>query len=332
MIFHETKHTACYFAGLLLLAAQARLLAQSSPDVTRQIVDLQSQGPSGKAHQRFVHAKGVVCQGSFRASLGAAAVSKAAHFGGEVVPIRVRFSDGAPDMNVSDSSPDANPRGMAIRFDSGQGTDILAIAHNGFVVGTGEEFLALLKAQAAMDTSKPHPWPIETFLGSHPNARKVVQDAKPVPASFATESFYGNNAFTFINSKGQKQAGRYQIIPVGGAQYLDDATAKVKSPSFLSEELQPRLSKAPAKFRLLLQLAEAGDLTNDSSEVWPDSRKTIELGIITIESVVPDSAAAERALAFDPTRLVDGIELSDDPLPTLRSRVHAYSVAGRRSK
>jgi catalase len=291
-----------------------------------------SQGPSGKAHQRFVHAKGVVCQGSFQASPRAAAVSKAAHFSGGVVPVTVRFSDNPPDMNVSDSSPDAAPRGMAVRFGSGRGTDILAISHNGFVVGTGEDFLALLKAQAAMDTSKPHPWPIETFLGSHPNARKFVQDAKQVPASFATESFYGNNAFIFVNSKGQKQAGRYQIIPVGGSQYLDDATAKAKSPSFLSEELQPRLSKAPAKFRLLLQLAEAGDQTNDSSEVWPDSRKTIELGIITINSVVPDSAAAERELAFDPTRLVDGIELSDDPLPTLRSRVHAYSVAGRRSK
>jgi len=34
-----------------------------------------------------------------------------------------------------------------------------------------------------------------------------------------------------------------------------------------------------------------------------------------------DSAAAEKALVFDPTRLTDGIELSDDPLPALRSCV-----------
>jgi catalase len=66
--------------------------------------------------------------------------------------------------------------------------------------------------------------------------------------------------------------------------------------------------------------------------VWPDDRRKVELGVITITSIVPDSAAAERALAFDPTRLIDGIELSDDPLPMLRSRVYAYSVAGRRRK
>jgi catalase len=287
------------------------------------------QGPSGKAHRRFVHAKGIVCKGAFQASPDAVAISRAAHLGSGSVPVTVRFSDGAPDITIPDNSPDAAPRGMAIRF---RGTDIMAISHNGFVVGTGEDFPALLKAQAATDPSKPHPWPIEAFLGSHPKALKFVQDPKPVPVSFVTESFYGNNAFIFVNSKGQKQAGRFQIVPVSGPQYLDDAAAKAKPPSFLSEELRPRLAEAPARLRLLLQVAEPGDQTNDGSVVWPDDRKKVELGIITITSVVPDSAAAERELAFDPTRLVDGIELSDDPLPALRSRVYVYSVAGRRSK
>jgi len=328
-VFAKTDHPAYYFAGLLALATQAGLPAQSTPDLSQQIAEVMSQAPSGKAHQRFAHAKGIVCQGSFQASPGAAAISRAAHLRGGSVPVTVRFSDGASDIAVSDNSPDAAPRGMAIRFESGRGTDIVALSHNGFVVGTGEDFLALIKAGAATDSSKPHPWPIEAFLGSHPKALKFVQDPKPVPVSFVTESFYGNNAFLFVNGKGQKQAGRYQIVPVSGPQYLDEAAAKAKSPSFLSEELRTRLADAPARFRLLLQLAEPGDQTNDGSVVWPDDRKKVELGIITIASVVPDSAAAERKLAFDPTRLIDGIELSDDSLPTLRSRVYAFSVAGR---
>jgi catalase len=82
-----------------------------------------------------------------------------------------------------------------------------------------------------------------------------------------------NNAFVFINSKRQKQVGRYQIVPVDGTQYLDDATAKAKSPGFLSEELKPRLAKASGRFRLLVQLAETGDQTNDGSVVWADDRK-----------------------------------------------------------
>lgn len=330
MDFAKTNRPAFAFTGLLILAAQARLPSQSPPDLAQQIAEVMSQGPSGKAHQRFVHAKGIVCKGTFEASPGAAAISRAAHLGGGSVPITVRFSDGAPDITVPDNSPDAAPRGMAIRFGSGRGTDIMAISHNGFVVGTGEDFLALQKAITATDSSKPHPWPIEAFLGSHPKALKFVQDLKPVPVSFVTESFYANNAFIFVNAKGRKQAGRYQIVPVSGAQYLGEADAKAMPPNFLSGELGPRLAKASARFRLQLQLAEPGDQTNDGSIIWPDDRKKVELGIITITSIVPDSAAAERDLAFDPTRLIDGIELSDDPLPVLRSRVYVYSVAGRR--
>jgi catalase len=331
MNFRKLRFPTC-LVGLLMPATQAGLPAQSPPDLSRQIAEVMSQGPSGKAHQRFAHAKGIVCKGSFEASSAAAAVSRAAHFGGGSVSVTVRFSDGAPDMTVADNSPDASPRGMAIRFGSGRGTDVMAISHNGFVVGTAEDFLALQMAIAATDSSKPHPWPIEAFLGSHPKALKFVQDLNHLPVGFATESFYSNNALIFVNSKQQKQAGRYQIIPVNGSQYLDEATAKTMSPNFLSEELRTRLAKTPATFRLLLQLAGTGDQTSDGSVVWPDDRKKVELGIITITSVVPDSAAAERELAFDPTRLVDGIELSDDPLPALRSRVYAYSVAGRHRK
>jgi len=317
---------------LLLLAGSAASQAQSPPDLSRQIAEIMSQGPSGKAHARFIHAKGIVCRGSFQSASEAASISRAPHFSGGSVPITLRFSDGAPDVSVSDSSPDAAPRGIAIRFGGGRGTDIMAISHNGFVVGTPEEFLELQKAIAATDSSKLHPWPIEAFLESNSKARKFVQDPKPVPVSFATESFYSNNALVFVNRKGEKQAGRYQIVPLNGSDYLDDATAKTKAPSFLFEEIARRLAAAPAKFRLLLQLAAPGDVTNDGSIVWPDSRQVVELGILTITAVVPDSAAAERKLAFDPTRLVDGIELSDDPLPALRSRVYAYSVAGRLSK
>jgi catalase len=321
--------------GLALPLAQVGAWAapEAAPDLTQQIAETMLHAPESKAGFRPVHAKGIVCRGSFTASGDAATISRAAQFRGVTVPVTVRFSDGAPDPAISDSAPEAFPRGMAIRFmlPGGEGTDIVAISHNGFVVGTGEEFLAFLKAQAATDPYQPHPWPIEAFLAGHPRALKFAQDPKPLPTSFATETFFGNNAFRFVNEKGQKQIGRYRIVPVAGPHYLDDAAAKAKSPNFLFEELKTRLAQAPAKFRLLLQLPEPGDPIDDGSIVWPDDRRLVDLGTITITAVVPDSAAAERALAFDPTRLTDGIELSDDPLPALRSRVYALSVIHRRS-
>jgi len=205
-------------------------LSQTAPDLTRQIADLMRQAPSGNAGQRFLHAKGIVCEGTFDASPEAKSISRAAHFRGGSVPVTVRFSDSAPDATVADTSPDAVPHGMAIRFMTGRGTDIVANSHNGFLVGTAEDFLVFLKAKAATDPLRPHPWPIEEFIGSHPAALKFVQDIKVVPASFATEPFFANNTFQFVNADGKMQPGRYQIVPVSGSQYLDDAALKENSP------------------------------------------------------------------------------------------------------
>jgi catalase len=104
------------------------------------------------------------------------------------------------------------------------------------------------------------------------------------------------------------------------------------SPNFLSEELRARLANGPVEFRLVVQLANAGDPTNDPSLVWPDDRRTVEMGTISVTSIVADSDAAQRALVFFPTAVTDGIELSDDPFPGLRSKVYALASAYRRAR
>jgi catalase len=284
-----------------------------------------------KPGYRVVHAKGIVCQGTFTPSKGAATLSRAGHFQDVSVPVTIRLSDGNPDPIIPDNTPNAGPRGMAIRFKlpNGDETDIIALSVNGFAVSTGEEFLALQKAVAATDPSKPHPWPIEGFLGTHPSALRFVKGTQVVPASFATESFFAADTFIFVNRSGVKQAVRYQIIPFAGQHDLSDEEAKTKSEGFLFDDLKTRLATGPIQYHLLVQLPNTGDSTKDPSIIWPDDRKTIDMGTISIASVVPDSSTAEKDLAFDPTYLTDGIELSDDPFPSLRSRVYGLASAYR---
>lgn len=69
---------------------------------------------------------------------------------------------------------------------------------------------------------------------------------------------------------------------------------------------------------------------DDATAVWRDDRPTVELGILSVTRRVADNDAAQRALAFDPLHLVDGIEASDDPL--LEARSAAYAVSRRRRK
>jgi catalase len=158
---------------------------------------------------------------------------------------------------------------------------------------------------------------------------KFVQDIRAVPASFGTQAFFSNNAFIFVNTQGAKQAGRYKLLPVAGLQNLSEADAEAKSANFLGEELKTRLARGPVQFRMVVQLPNAGDPINDGSLVWPDDRKTIDVGTISITSMVADSDTAQKTLVFFPANLTDGIERSDDPLPALRTSVYALSFARR---
>jgi hypothetical protein len=57
-----------------------------------------------------------------------------------------------------------------------------------------------------------------------------------------------------------KQAGRYKFSR-GRAEELSEAEAKAKAPDFLAEELKARVAAGPVKFRMIVQLPNAGDST-----------------------------------------------------------------------
>lgn len=311
-------------------AAAAPIQEASLP---QQIADVMVQ-LNGGVHPgfRFAHAKGAVLTGMFTPDKGASSISRAAHLRGPAVPVTVRFSDGTGVPQINDDNPKASPRGMALRFalPGGGFTDIVANSHNGFFVGTGDDFLAFLKGVAATKPDSPHPSPIEQFLGGHPRALKVITDSKPLPVSFANLGFFGNNAFVFVDQAGTKRAGRYQILPVAGIRQLSPAAEKKLSPNYLFEDLSRRIARGPIKYRLYVQLANPGDPTNDGSIVWPDDRKRVLLGTISVTKIAPNNDELQRSLTFNPIFLTDGIQLSDDPFPPLRSAVYALSVAKRR--
>lgn len=325
-------------AALLCLAAATAVPAQPAiadapaKSVPEQIVDQASAifGPQRDGN-RALHAKGIVAEGTFVPTPAAAKLSKAAHFSKGSVPVVVRFSDSTGLPQIADTDSNARPNGLSIRFQlaDDEFTDIVAHSYNGFPAATPEDFLKFLQAVGASRADAPHPTPIEQFLGTHPAAATFVKSPKPLPASFTTQAYFGVNAFNFTNAAGKMQPGRYRILPEAGTRYIADEQLAKLAPNILSDELRRRLAKGPARMKLLLQLPEAGDSTTDATAVWPDTRKTVLLGTITLKRVLPDSDAQQRVLAFSPLNLVDGIQPSADPL--IVARAAAYGVSfGRR--
>ena len=137
----------------------------------------------------------------------------------------------------------------------------------------------------------------------------VIQGA----SSFGTLAFNGVNAFKFTNAKGQSQFVRYQILPVAGEIGLSDADAAKAAPNHLIDELPARVAKGPVKFRLLAQVADANDAINDGSVVWPNERKLVDLGTISLTKTAMNRAQEQKALLFNPLALTAGIEPSADP-------------------
>jgi catalase len=319
------RSLAC--VSLLLTCAAA---TADNPPLPTQIVDLANKVDGVHPGFRAFHAKGVVVEGTFKASPEAARLSRATLFNGSSIRVTARFSDGAGVPTVPDGSP-AMPRGIAIKYHlpGGADTDMVTNSFKFFPVGTGEDFRELLQAIVASPPDAPKPTKLEQFFAGHPNAPKAI-GSLPIPDSFADEEYHGIDAFIFVSKSGQRQAVRYLIVPEKLVHITPEEAAK-QSPNYLFDELMQRITHKPVVFHLKAQLAEPGDQTKDASQPWPDDRKVVELGVLTLTGVLPNSPEAEKKLLFLPTNLTAGIELSDDPLPSVRTA--AYSVSfGRRNQ
>jgi catalase len=279
---------------------------------------------------RANHAKGIVVEGSFIPTPTAATLSRASLFQGGPVAVTVRFSNSTGIPNLPDGSPDANPHGMSMKFHVPGGADMDVVTNSlkFFPVSTGEAFLELLTAISESGPDSPKPTKADRFIAEHPTVPASFGTIA-TPVSFAQETYYGIDAFVFVNAAGQRQPFRFQFVPVAGAAHLSAADAARQAPDFLMDELPARLVRGPVAFRMVAQLADPGDQTRDPAQAWPDDRRTVDLGTIEITRPSPDSAALQKTLLLLPNNVPDGIDVSDDPLIQARSSTYPISFSRR---
>jgi len=137
-------------------------------------------------------------------------------------------------------------------------------------------------------------------------------------------------AMKFTNKDGVSRFGRYRIVPEAGNDHLDDAATAAKDANYLMDEIAERVAKGPIKFKILVQLANDGDVVDDATNHWPEDRNVLELGSFSLTELVADNAHEQKQIIFDPIPRVEGIEPSDDPLLELRAAI--YLLSGRRRR
>src|SRR5271165_6719725 len=290
---------------------------------------------SGGVHPGFrpVHAKGVMFSGTFVPAPDAAELTRAPHASRPSTPVTVRFSASSGIPAVADNASEgSSPQGMATRFHLAEHvhTDIIAHSFNGFPARDGEEMLELFQAVAASGPGAATPPPIVAFLAAHPAAKAFVEAPKPIPSSLARQPYFAVNAFKFTNAGGESRFGRFRLVPDAGTEFLTPDEASRKTADFLAAEMSERLSKGPVIFRVLVQIAEDGDDVTNATVIWPETRRLVEFGAVTLTERVDELAPERRKIIFDPVPRVDGIDPSGDPLIEVRSDV--YLLSGRRRR
>jgi catalase len=271
---------------------------------------------------RAAHAKGTLMTGTFTPSAAASELTTAAHMHGEPSRVTVRFSNGGGDPGIPDYAREG--RGMAVKFylPDGEKTDIVSLTLPCFFVRTPEDFIAFTKARLEPEKLMPD------FLGAHPEALPAIQAALGAdpPESYATCAYNAIHSFRWIDAGRGSRWVRYRWEPEAGERTLPGDEAKARGRDYLQEEI---LARRETAFRLVVILAEEGDEIDDPTAAWPEDRSQVEVGRLVLTGPDTERERDGDILVFDPTRVIAGIELSDDPILRFRPRAYSASVERR---
>lgn len=277
------------------------------------------------------HAKGVAASGYFDSSAAGASLSCASVFArGHRTPVTGRFSLSGGIPPAPDLPSTVRGLGLLFHLPAGEQWRTAMVNIPVFPDQQPEGFFARLVASAPDPaTGKPDPAAMARFLAAFPETARAMAHLKAHPPStgFANSTFHGLNAFVFTNDQGHATAVRWQFVPhdpsaPGPAVHPSD-------PNYLFTGLIQRAARGPLRWDLQLIVGEPGDTTTDVTTAWAATRRVVNAGTLTVDTLQTEAPGNARDINFDPLVLPTGISPSDDPLLTARSAVYAASYTRR---
>jgi catalase len=318
---------AC-FAGAFAYVGGWLSPERLTPD--RVLAAIQADGEMHPGFRRN-HAKGVCAVGWFDSSGKAAAVSEAAVFKAGRSPVIARFSL-AGSLPFQPDTPQ-QIRAMALRVMPPGGEEWRTAMINlpVFVADTVQAFYALAKDSAPdPSTGKPDPAKMQGFMAAFPTSARALDiiGHRSVSSGFGDATYNSLDAFRFVSATGTEAAVRWSVVPVAPDAAGTQAPAAPGDKNYLFDGLIALVAAHPLQWHLMITLAQPGDPTAQATVPWPADRPTIDAGTLTIDrlSAEPDDC---DAVVFDPLVLPNGIEASDDPIPSARSAAYARSFTMR---
>ncbi len=320
-------------SGLIFLSGQA--LAEGGEVTPVKVIQAFENTFGVTQGERRNHTKGTCAIGEFIGNEEIAKYSRSGLFSGKSLPVVARFSLAGGNPNAPDTAK--SPRGLAVEFALPDDTIQHMTMLNTPVFGAAnpQTFYDMLVAKTPdPKTGKPDPEKIKAFKASHPDtkAQAHFMASNNPPSNYFNSAYYGIHTFKFVNVQDQTTLVRWRFVPHDGEKQLSKAKLQSMPANFLEQGLITRADKSPIQWDMLVTIGEANDEQNNPTIAWPENRKEVKAGTLTIRSAMKQKGAACENINFDPLFLSDGIEATNDPILLFRSPSYAISFSKRLSE
>src|ERR1700677_3657499 len=242
------------------------------------VASLAPPGGPALGHRRN-HAKGICFTGTFEANGDGSPLSKAPVFVPGQYPAVGRFNLATADANAADAMVRVRGIGLEITTPDGQEWRSAMIDAPIFPVSTPQDFYQLLTASGSKD-----PDAMKNFIAAHPGFLSFVGWAKSAPwtASYAEERYNSLNSFLFIDGSGARHPIRWSLVPAAQPVPISPDELAKRGPDALEQEITQRVAAGPQRWSMVITIASPDDPTADPNKAWPEDRRTVQVGTLTV--------------------------------------------------
>ncbi|PWW02909.1 catalase [Paenibacillus cellulosilyticus] len=298
-----------------------------------------------KIVERPVHVKGFGAFGYFETLHSMAAYTKLCFLQqpGQRVPVAVRFSLAVSNKGTPDTS--RNVRGFSTKFYTDHGIfDLLCNHIPVFLVRDPIRFPESIHAFLPSPINNLiDPNRFWGFIATAPEATHFVvrlYSDEGTVKSLRHIPGHSVNAYVWKNAQNARYYVKYRWLPLAGEQYIDaQEAARIASenPDYSGKDLYDTIAKGtPVQYGLYVQLMNPQDEATlpfdplDDTKVW-DTRQypLLPVGRLVLNSNPTNYVDQIEKLAFSPSNLLEGAELSDDKMLQGRSNIYSDSQRHR---
>nr|WP_144159477.1 catalase [Paraburkholderia sp. BCC1885] len=301
-----------------------------------QLVEKLQRFDRERIPERVVHARGTGAYGEFVADTDISDLTMAKVFiPGTHTPVFVRFSTVMGYRGSPEQARD--PRGFATKFYTGQGNwDLVGINWPIFFIRDAIKFPDFVHANKPSAVTGVQDANLAfDFFAHTPEATNMLTHLysdEGMPDSYRHMDGFGVHAFKFVNAQGEVHYVKFHWKSEQGIHGIrpQDLPGSIgKDWNLMSNDLYSALKRGDdPKWDLYIQVLKPEDLDKfdydalDDTKVWTTVPER-KIGTLTLNRVPDNYFETTEESAFAPSRMVPGIEPSEDRM--LQGRMFSYA-------